>query len=73
MLHDIDVTFELKRSIMTYLQNLMKRYETFRPLVIESLYLKEFISQNILVESAIHIQASCDFLRCFQSNSKFEK
>jgi len=37
MLHDIDVTFELKRSIMTYLQNLMKRDETFRPLVIESL------------------------------------
>jgi len=65
MLHDIDVIFELKRSIMTYLQNLIKRDETFRPLIIESLYLKEFISQNVLVESAVHIQASCDFLRCF--------
>lgn len=65
MLHDIDVIFELKRSIMIYLQNLIKRDETFRPLIIESLYLKEFISQNVLVESAVHIQASCDFLRCF--------
>lgn len=44
MLHDIDVIFELKRSIMIYLQNLIKRDETFRPLIIESLYLKEFIS-----------------------------
>jgi len=65
MLHDFDVIFELKRSIMTYMQNLIKRDETFRPLIIESLYLKEFISQNVLVESAVHIQASCDFLRCF--------
>ena len=58
---------------MEFLTKLIKNDYQFAALILGTIDLTQFITANLLTNDQAHIQASVEFLRCFQTESKFVK
>lgn len=56
---------------MEFLTKLIKNDYQFAGLILETIDLRQFITTNLLTNDQAHIQASVEFLRCFQTETKF--
>jgi len=61
----------LTAYIMEFLTKLIKHDYQFASLILGTLDLRRFITVNLLTNDQGHIQASVEFLRCFQTEAKF--
>lgn len=61
----------LTSYIMEFLTKLIRNDYQFAALILDTLDLRQFITVNLLTNDQAHIQASVEFLRCFQTESKF--
>jgi hypothetical protein len=61
----------LTAYIMGFLTKLVKHDYQFAALILETIDLRKFIKVNLYTNDAAHIQASVEFLRCFQTESRF--
>lgn len=64
---------ELTSSIMEFLTKLVAHDYHFASLVLDAIDLRKFIEVNLLSNDQAHIQASVEFLRCFQSEPRFAR
>jgi hypothetical protein len=64
---------ELTASIMGFLTKLVAHDYHFAALVLDAIDLRKFIEVNLISNDQAHIQASVEFLRCFQSEPRFAK
>ena len=58
---------------MEFLTKLIKNDYQFAALILNTIDLRQFITANLLTNDQTHIQASVEFLRCFQTENKFVK
>lgn len=63
----------LTASIMEFLTKLVAHDYHFAALILEAVDLRKFIEVNFLTNDQAHIQASVEFLRCFQSEPRFAR
>jgi len=61
----------LTAYIMEFLTKLVKHDFEFAALILETLDLRKFVEVNLYSNDAAHIQASVEFLRCFQTERRF--
>lgn len=71
MVFDSKHSRELTASIMKFLTKLVAHDYHFAALILGTLDLRKFLEVNLLTEDQAHIQASVEFLRCFQSEARF--
>jgi len=71
MIYDGKYGRGLTAYIMGFLTKLVKHDYQFAALVLGALDLRRFIEVNLYTNDAAHIQASVEFLRCFQAESSF--
>jgi hypothetical protein len=71
MIFDSKYDRALTAYIMSFLTKLIQNDYQFAALILETIDLRSFITVNLLTNDQAHIQASVDFLRCFQTEGKF--
>jgi hypothetical protein len=71
------MVFDRKRDraltayVMGFLTKLVKHDYDFAALILATLDLRQFIEVNLFTNDQAHIEASVEFLRCFQSEGRF--
>lgn len=71
ILCDSSFSRRLRIRVMNFFKNIMRLDSELTPLVFAQLDLDHFLQTNIIGQDASCIQAACDFLQSFQTESQF--